>query len=70
MAHHDMFRHMAGNPTSLTMISSACRNRNLKVEDGDNCLIYMYKRLLEGKNTIIEEVDGEGGKRRKNRVEN
>ena len=51
---------MAGNPTSITMISSACKNSNFVEVEDENCLRYMYKRIIDGKDTIIDEM-GEGG---------
>ena len=73
MSHHDMFRQMAGNPTSITMISAACNNQNLDL--GDNSLIYMYERIVGGKDIIIDEIGmadefNTKGKKSKNRVRN
>ena len=58
MSHHDMFTHIAGNPTSIMMISATCRNEELDL--GSNRLIFLYEHILENKEIIIDRIGNIG----------
>lgn len=67
-----MFQQMAGNPTSITMVSAACKNENFDL--GPNKLIYMYDNIVQNNRILINEIgigDGSGkGGRRLRQVQN
>ena len=49
---HDMFNHLLGNPTSITMIAAMLQNPLIKKEN-KNSLIDMYDRIKSHKDIVI-----------------
>ena len=66
LASHDMFRHMRGNPTSITMMASIHFNPLIQ-----NSLVDMYQSIRSEQNILVEELDcNYGGKVIPRQVEN
>ena len=52
LAHHDMFKQISGNPTSITMIAAMLQNPLIK-KANKNPLIDMYDRIKSHKNIVV-----------------
>ena len=69
-----MIKQMSGNPTSITMIAAWCSNPILDL--GSNELIYLYDRIKEGKEIVVDELCRSssshqvGGRKNKNSFQN
>lgn len=50
LAHHDMFRHLLGNPTSITMLASILQNPNHL-----NSLVELYENIKEETGLVVNE---------------
>ena len=55
LSHHDMFRQMSGNPTSITLIAAIHANPLYK-KDHHNELVDMYNRVKSEEKIVVEEI--------------
>lgn len=66
LAAHEMFRHLLGNPTSITMLASILQN-----PQATNTLVELYSAVKEERGLVITEYQlnfGKGGGHIKERV--
>ena len=55
MQWHDMFKHMRGNPTSITLIAAIHANPLYK--KAKNELVDMYNRVKDEAGIFVEDLD-------------